>query len=135
MNIESLKKILYERFIVSEGLMFYGERPNLNESVEAMIRTKNDGILDNKSVYFDDFKLFLRCLDLNAFKVNLDSLIDFYFFFESSTFVFVTNKNDLEPCFDMLTKSNPSWECLSNKYRCEVLFRGIEEDILWRGKS
>jgi hypothetical protein len=132
---ESLKRILYDLFQQNEAILFYGERPNFNESIKSKLEGKNEFTLENIPIYYDDFKLHFKCLNLNDFKMGLDWFIDFYFFFESATFVFVNQNRDTDSCFNSLIYLKPSWEELSDKYKCEVLFKGVEEDILWRGHS
>lgn len=102
----------------------------------------NKIILDFDSLGISNLKvdknLFEISFSFNSNKLNdelLQALVDFWFCFEQPSYYFLTNLEELILNQEILLNINLSWKeavKVSNSY---VMFKGIEEDVIWIGKS
>jgi hypothetical protein len=65
----------------------------------------------------------------------LSILVDLWFAFQHSVYYFLLNKDDLGLYSEKLLKEHFSWKEVTELLDTFVMFRGVEDDVAWIGKS
>ncbi len=125
---EKLARIFRLLFENSEALVVMCERPLLNRSAKECISFKKQFF---SNVELDDFMF-----SFNAIRRNLDIaevislLIEYFYFFEQISFVFLEKHNDYVRCEKFL-KNQKDWRNITNNFVCRFAYKSVEDDVLW----
>lgn len=128
---------LLNKLIQFAGYVLIQVRRN-NYEDSSIDKLKKEGVSLGISSLKVDSNLFEISFKFDAAKSKeelLSVLVELWYSFEQPAYWFFTNEEALENNIEALLNNNLTWKevvTLSNSY---VMFKGIEEDVVWIGKS
>ncbi len=130
---ERLKTIIKQSIKVGRNVIIYAERPELNPFSVDDFCNDNPIICEMENFFIDDFSVsFGHVFDFIDERV-ISSLIKIFHTFQFTSYLFVDDTADKEICRNLVSDINATWKDICNTTGGALLFKGVEEDVIWCG--
>lgn len=131
-----LQKLFHKLFERTGHVLLFARRNNYNFPLLNKIINEEQILgIKNLKISNDLFEVSFCFYETASIFELQDILVDLWFAYEQISILFFVEKSELSEYWLKILNGNLSWNQITNMGTLFILFKGVEEDVAWIGKS